>query len=49
MALLQVVENDPVELFKVEGANRTDVVYAVDSGKIYLMVYADPDVESIIT
>lgn len=35
----KVLEQGPLKLFNVTGSNRTDVVYAVDEGIIYLMVY----------
>lgn len=39
----KVLELDPLKLFNVTGSNRTDVVYAVEEGKVYLMVYPDDD------
>lgn len=39
----KVLEEDPLGLFNVTGSNRTDLVYEVEEGKIYLMVYPDDE------
>jgi hypothetical protein len=46
----KVLEVDPLKLFNVTGANRTDVVYEPEAGRIYLMVYPnDVDESTTIT
>ena len=46
----QVVEEDPLKLFEVEGSSRVDAVYAISSGQLYLMVYiTDPGTSRPIT
>jgi len=44
----KVLELNPLKLFNVTGSNRTDVVYAVETGKIYLMVYPDYETSSTL-
>lgn len=46
----KVLELNPLKLVNVTGSNRTDLVYAVEEGKIYLMIYPDdPSEEATIT
>lgn len=37
----KVLEDNPLKLFNVTGSNRTDAVYDVEKGQIFLKVYVD--------
>lgn len=39
MCGVQLVEQDPLTLFSVSGADRVDAVYAVDAGQLHLLVH----------
>jgi hypothetical protein len=46
----KVLELNPLKLFNLTGSSRADVVYEVEVGKIYLMVYPDDkEKEALIT
>jgi len=44
----KVLELNPLKLFNITGSSRADVVYEVEVGKIYLMVYPDDDEEETL-
>jgi len=47
---MQVLQQNPLELFNVTGTDRYDVVYAVDAGQLSLMLYLpDPGVDTPIS
>ena len=41
----KVLELNPLKLFNVTGSNRTDVVYDVENGRVFLMVYPEDDLK----
>jgi hypothetical protein len=46
----KVLELNPLKLFNLTGSSRADVVYEVEAGKIFLMVYPDDkEKEALIT
>ena len=50
LACMQVLQQDPLQLFNVTGTDRYDVVYAVDAGQLSLMLYIlDPGVATPIS
>ena len=44
----KVLELNPLKLFNLTGSSRADVVYEVEAGRIFLMVYPDEDSQSAL-
>ena len=44
----KVLELNPLKLFNLTGSSRADVVYEVEVGKVYLMVYPDDTAQSAL-
>lgn len=44
----KVLELNPLKLFNLTGSSRADVVYEVEAGRIYLMVYPDDEAQGAL-